>query len=125
VVALTNGNTLVITDNVKCNSITIPQPVTNILQINSPGPQGSAGTPSFLRNETNASSTDKITINQSIFNPSNLTILSSSIFIIEENADYYILGDLINSGSLIVSGTLKVGGIIYNNGSIIGPGIIE
>jgi len=33
-------NKIVITDQVKCNSITIPQPVTNILQVNSPGPQG-------------------------------------------------------------------------------------
>jgi hypothetical protein len=36
-------NKIVITDQVKCNSITIPQPVTNILQINSPGPQGPPG----------------------------------------------------------------------------------
>ena len=36
-------NKIVITDQVKCNSITIPQPVTNILQINSPGPQGPVG----------------------------------------------------------------------------------
>jgi len=36
-------NKIVITDQVKCNSITIPQPVTNILQINSPGPQGTTG----------------------------------------------------------------------------------
>ena len=43
VVSLSSGNTLVITDNNRCNSITIPQPVTNILQINSPGPQGPPG----------------------------------------------------------------------------------
>ena len=36
-------NKIVITDQIKCNSITIPQPVTNILQINSPGPQGITG----------------------------------------------------------------------------------
>jgi len=36
-------NKIVITDQVKCNSITIPQPVTNILQVNSPGPQGPVG----------------------------------------------------------------------------------
>jgi hypothetical protein len=44
VISLSNGNTIVITDNIKGNSITIPQPVTSILQINSPGPQGPAGT---------------------------------------------------------------------------------
>jgi len=43
IVALSEGNTLVITDNNKCTSITIPQPVTCILQVNSPGPQGPAG----------------------------------------------------------------------------------
>ena len=43
VISLSNGNTIIITDNVKGNSISIPQPVTSILQINSPGPQGPAG----------------------------------------------------------------------------------
>jgi len=79
----------------------------------------------FLRNETNSGATDTITINQSIFNPSDLTVLSTSVFIVDTNADYYILGDLYNYGSIIVNGTLKVGGIIYNYGTIIGPGIIE
>jgi hypothetical protein len=79
----------------------------------------------FLRNETNSGATDTITINQSIFNPSNLTVLSTSVFIVDTNADYYILGDLYNYGSVIVNGTLKVGGIIYNYGTITGPGIIE
>jgi hypothetical protein len=83
------------------------------------------GTDVFLRNKTNASTTDTITINQSVFNPSNLTVLSSSIFIIEADADYYVLGDLINSGSITVNGTLKIGGELYNSGSITGTGIIE
>ena len=83
------------------------------------------GTTAFLRNKTNDSSTDVITVNQSIFNPSNLNVLDTSIFIIESEADYYILGDLINSGSVIVDGTLKVGGEIYNQGTITGTGIIE
>jgi hypothetical protein len=80
----------------------------------------------FLRNQTNENSTDVILVNQSIFNPSNLTVLSSSIFIISDSADYYVLGDIINSGSIHVSGTLKVGGNIYlgPSGSIVGPGII-
>ena len=79
----------------------------------------------FLRNETNSGATDTITINQSIFNPSDLTVLNTSVFIIDTDADYYILGDLYNYGSIIVNGTLKVGGIIYNYGTITGPGIIE
>lgn len=80
---------------------------------------------SFLRNQTNSGTTDTIKINESIFNPSNLTVLSSSIFIIETNADYYLLGDLYNYGEIIVEGVLKVGGTIYNSGTITGTGIIE
>jgi hypothetical protein len=69
--------------------------------------------------------TDTIQINESIFNPADLTVLSASVFIVDTDADYYILGDLYNYGSIIVNGTLKVGGIIYNYGSITGSGIIE
>jgi hypothetical protein len=79
----------------------------------------------FLRNETNSGSTDTIKINESIFNPSNLTVLSTSIFIVDTNADYYVLGDLYNYGEIIVEGVLKVGGTIYNYGVITGSGIIE
>ena len=82
-------------------------------------------TGSFLRNKTHSGATDTIQINESIFNPADLTVLSTSIFIVDTDADYYILGDLYNNGSIIVNGTLKVGGIIYNYGSITGPGIIE
>lgn len=89
------------------------------------GGGGGGTTDVFLRNKTHASSTDTITVNQSIFNPSNLTVLDSSIFIIESDADYYVLGDLINSGSIIVDGTLKIGGELHNQGTIIGTGIIE
>lgn len=80
----------------------------------------------FLRNQTRNFQTDRIYVNQSIFNPSNLTVLTSSIFIIDSSADYYILGDLINSGLVEVTGSLKVGGNIKlgPNGSITGPGII-
>jgi len=96
--------------------------------IGATGPQGPAGTQSiapFLKNKTLEGSTNVININQSIFNPSDLTIATSSQFIVEINADYYILGDLFNNGILQVDGTLKVGGLIYNTGAIIGTGIIE
>jgi len=82
-------------------------------------------TGSFLRNKTHSGATDTIQINESIFNPADLTVLSTSVFIVDTDADYYILGDLYNYGSIIVNGTLKVGGIIYNYGTITGPGIIE
>jgi hypothetical protein len=62
---------------------------------------------------------------ESILNPGNLLVLSNNIFIVEENAEYYVLGDLRNSGSLIVSGTIHIDGGLYNSGSIVGPGIIE
>jgi hypothetical protein len=50
IVEVGSDNKLIITDNVKCNSITIPQPVTNILQINSPGPQGQTGAAGAIPN---------------------------------------------------------------------------
>jgi hypothetical protein len=54
IVSLSNGNTLVITDNIKGNSISIPEPITHILQINSPGPQGPQGpTGSFATTGSN------------------------------------------------------------------------
>jgi hypothetical protein len=78
----------------------------------------------FILNETPTNVTTSITANQSIFNPSNLTVVGSSVFFIAETADYYVLGDLINSGSIIVSGSLKIGGALLNSGSITGPGSI-
>lgn len=87
---------------------------------------GGTAESAFLRNQTHDNQTDTILVNQSIFNPSNLTVLSSSIFIISDSADYYVLGDIINSGSIYVSGTLKIGGNVHlgPSGSITGPGII-
>ena len=78
----------------------------------------------FLKNTTSKSE-ERVRKYDSIFNPSNLFISSSCIFIIEPNADYYVLGDLVNSGSIVVDGTLKIGGILYNAGSMTGIGIIE
>ena len=97
---------------------------TELLTIDGSGVVHKSSIP-FLRNETHSGATDIITINQSIFNPADLTVLTTSVFIIETNANYYILGDFYNSGSTIVNGTLKVGGVIYNSGTITGPGIIE
>ena len=45
IVDIGSDNKVVITDQIKSNSITIPQPVTNILQVNSPGPQGPLPSP--------------------------------------------------------------------------------
>jgi hypothetical protein len=77
----------------------------------------------FLKNEVSSSVT--INANDSIFNPADLLITTSGIFIIEENADYYVLGDLINSGSISVNGALKIGGNFFNYGSVVGTGIIQ
>ena len=79
----------------------------------------------FSRNRTRANTTESIHQYDSIFNPSNLLVLSTSIFIVEQDAEYYVLGDLINSGSIVVDGTLKVGGALLSAGPITGIGIIE
>ena len=83
------------------------------------------GESTFIKNRTDDFTVNTIKSHQTIFNPSNLTVTVDTIFIIEENADYYILGDLINEGSIVVDGNLKVGGVIYNTGDITGNGHIE
>jgi hypothetical protein len=80
--------------------------------------------PPFLRNTTN-NGVNTIKQYYSIFNPSYLLIQSSSIFIVENNSDYYVLGDVINSGSLEVSGTMKIDGALIGDGPIFLTGIIE
>ena len=79
----------------------------------------------FLRNQTHPNQADIIKEHESIFNPCDLTILNTSIFIIDDFACYYVLGDLNNDGALEVNGTLKVGGALTTTGPIIGSGIIE
>jgi hypothetical protein len=83
------------------------------------------GESTFVKNRTDDFTVNTIKSRQTIFNPSNLTVTVNTIFIVEQNADYYILGDLINQGSIVVNGNLKVGGVIYNTGDITGTGIIE
>ena len=78
----------------------------------------------FLKNQT-INPISSLSKHDSIFNPSNLLITSSSIFIIDSGCDYYVLGDLVNSGSIVVNGTLKIGGVLYNAGSIVGSGSIQ
>lgn len=79
----------------------------------------------FMRNQTDPLGENTIIQYESIFNPANLTVLDSTIFTVEQDATYYVLGDLINSGSIIVSGTIHIEGGLLNSGSIVGPGIIE
>ena len=83
------------------------------------------GESTFVKNRTDDFIVNTIKSRQTIFNPTNLTVTVNTIFIVEQNADYYILGDLINQGSIVVNGNLKVGGVIYNTGDITGTGIIE
>lgn len=77
----------------------------------------------FSQNRT-TTTTSSIVEYQTIFNPSNLLVQDSNIFIVEPNAEYYVLNDLVNSGSLQVDGTLQVGGALINLGSITGTGSI-
>ena len=51
--------------------------------------------------------------------------IENDIFIVEQNSEYYVLGDVVNSGSMVVDGTFKIGGALLNDGSITGIGIIE
>lgn len=79
----------------------------------------------FLKNITSTSSLNVIKIHDAIFNPDDLVVLSGSIFIVSQYASYYVLGNLINSGSIILSGSLKIGGYLINIGDISGPGILS
>jgi hypothetical protein len=79
----------------------------------------------FLRNQTIIGNENIIKQHESIFNPDNLRVLETTTFTTETDSTYYILGDLINSGSIIVSGTIHVDGALLNYGPITGPGIIE
>jgi hypothetical protein len=78
----------------------------------------------FLRNQTNPGSIDVIKVRESIFNPCDLEILSTSVFIVDDFACYYVLGDLINNGSLVVDGECKIGGALLSTGPITGSGTI-
>jgi hypothetical protein len=79
----------------------------------------------FVNNETPSAATSTITATQALYNPSNLSIFASSTFVIQETAEYYVLGDVRNSGSLQVNGTMKIGGGLYGSGTVTGTGIIE
>ena len=137
VVALTNGNTLVITDNVKCNSITIPQPVTNILQINSPGPQGPAGTGANINtgsfvttssfNAYTGSSTSQFAGTSSYtltasyamngggggnsFPFSGSAVITGSLLISQSGLT--VIGNQIITGSILMSGSSSISGVDY------------
>lgn len=89
------------------------------------GITGSLYNEAFSKNRTTTGSVNIIKEYQSIFNPSNLFINENDIFIVEQNAEYYVLGDVVNSGSIVMDGTFKIGGALLNNGSITGNGIIE
>jgi hypothetical protein len=76
----------------------------------------------FLNNQT-----DDINIiknYQNIINHGDLLVKLNDTLIIEENAQYLILGQLINNGTVVVSGSLIANQGITGPGSIIGPGTI-
>jgi cephalosporin hydroxylase len=106
------------------NRFTGKQTVTGSLNVTS-GITGSLYNEAFSKNRTTSGSINIIKQYQSIFNHSNLFIQENHIFIVEQNAEYYVLGDVVNSGSILVDGTFKIGGALLNNGNITGIGIIE
>ena len=76
----------------------------------------------FLQNQTDNISTIKNYEN--ITNHGDLLIPLNCTFIIEEDAQYLILGELINNGTVIVSGSLIVNQGITGPGSVVGPGTV-
>ena len=86
---------------------------------------GGGGEIIFVKNRTTPGATTTITQYQSLFNPADLLVQSTSVFLVEQDAEYYVLGDFYNNASVIVSGTIHIDGGLYNSGSIVGPGIIE
>ncbi len=78
----------------------------------------------FIYNQTRTGYTSTIEEYQVIYNHSNLTVNQNTVFIIEQNAEYFVQGNLTNNDSIIVDGTLKIGSALINNGSITGSGII-
>ena len=95
----------------------------NLYQNGTPYGGGVSSGP-FTKSRTPANATSSVVDYDSIFNPSNLLVQDTSVFIIDSSSYYYVLGDLINSGSIVVDGTLKIGGTLYNVGSITGTGTI-
>ena len=78
----------------------------------------------FVKNQTNNLSSNTVKQYQNIFNHDNLIVNYGDTLLIESDAEYFILGNLTNSGSVVVSGSLIVNGAILNAGSIEGPGVI-
>ncbi len=119
IVEVGSDNKLIITDNVKCNSITIPQPVTNILQINSPGPQGPAGlnanTGSFVTtasfNAYTGSTTSQFAGTASYATTSSFSFTASYAL----NA-----GTTFNTGSFVTTASFNTFTSSYNTGSFTG-----
>ena len=78
----------------------------------------------FVKNTTITNET-RIKEYESIFNPATLLIQNNNIFIVDANCDYYVLNNVINSGSLEVNGTMKIGGALLGDGIVVGTGILE
>lgn len=78
----------------------------------------------FVKNTTITNET-RIEEYESIFNPATLLIQNNNIFIVDANCDYYVLNNVINSGSLEVNGTMKIGGALLGDGIVVGTGILE
>ena len=100
------------------------QTVTGSLMVTNGGITGSLYNRTFLKNQTTSDSINIIKSYENIFNHGDLLVNAGDTLIIEANAEYFILGDLINSGSVIVSGSLIVHGAIYDDGGVTGPGPI-
>ena len=142
VVEIGSDNKLIITDNVKCNSITIPQPVTNILQINSPGPQGPAGanpsgpnnslqfkSGSFLSGSSKLTfdpSTNTLTLTGSMDITGSLTVNTinvgqNTLNFIDDNGNFKNSFSVTGNNIVIATGSLITSGSAFFSGSFVGP----
>jgi hypothetical protein len=78
----------------------------------------------FIYNQTRIGVSNTVKSHENLFNHSDLVIQPNTIFIVEPNGEYYVLGDVHLNGMMIIDGTLKIGGVFYINGPIFGSGII-
>jgi len=142
VVEVGSDNKLIITDNVKCNSVTIPQPVTNILQINSPGPQGPAGanpsgpnnsiqfkSGSFLSGSSKFTfnpTTNTLTLTGSMNITGSLTVNTinvgqNTLNFIDDNGNFKNSLSVTGNNIVIATGSLQTSGSSFFSGSFVGP----
>lgn len=122
VVKVSGDNFLTITNNNTCTSVTITQPVTNIIQVNSPGPQGPVGPKGAdavvggddMMIQYNSGSVLAGSPNL-IFNYNTNTVILTGSLTVSSSNTFTNIGPAIFSGSVIV--TDGITGSLYGTAS--------